>query len=80
MASKSNYKKGSGHWEARNTSAAQGRRNIGRAGGGSKIVEGNGNLRKTKNRYQLYLLLLNNIVDLKNNKRDYRKFASIRSR
>jgi len=35
---------------------------------------------KQKNPYQLCLLLLNNNVDLKNNKRNYRKFTSIQSR
>jgi len=34
---------------------------------------------KQKNRYQLCLLLFDNNVDLKNNKRNYRKFVSIRS-
>jgi len=52
-------------------------RNIDR--GDSKKGEGNGNFWKTKNRYQLWLLLFNNNVNLKNNKRDYRKFISIRS-
>jgi len=35
--------------------------------GNSKWVEGNGNLQKTKNRYQLYFFLFINNVDLKNN-------------
>jgi len=34
----SNYKKGSGHWEAKNMPAAQGYRNIGRAGEEAKLL------------------------------------------
>ena len=60
--------------------AAQGYRNIGRAGEEAKLLRAMETYKKQKNRHQLCLLLLNNIVDLKNNKRDYRKFASIRSR
>jgi len=75
-----NYEKGSGHWEAKNMPAAHGHRNIGRAGGEAKLLRAMETYKKQKNRHQLYLLLLNNIADLKNNKRNYRKFASIRSR
>jgi len=41
--------------------------------GGSNNVGGNRNLQKTKNNYQLCLFLFSNYVDLKNNKRNYRK-------
>jgi len=41
--------------------------------GSSKRAEGNGNLQKTKNCYQLCLFLFINSVDLKNNNRNYRK-------
>jgi len=55
----------------------QGRRNIGRAGAAVKKLRAMEIYEK--NRYQLCFLLFNNNVDLKNNKRNYRKFVSIRS-
>jgi len=57
----------------------QGRRNVGRAGGAVQKLRAMETYEKQKNRYQLCLLLLNNSADLKYNKRDYRKFVSIRS-
>jgi len=57
----------------------QGRRKVGRAGGALKKLRAMETYEKQINRYQLSLLLFNNNVDLKNNKRNYRKCISIRS-
>ena len=56
----------------------QGRRNVGRAWGAVKMLRAMETYEKQKNRYQVCLLLFNNNVGLKNNKRNYKKYISIR--
>ena len=60
------------------TTQKQGRRNSGRAGGALKKLRAMETYKKTKKSLKLCLLLLNNNVDLKSKKINYRKFLSIR--
>jgi len=54
----------------------QRRQKIGRAGGGAvKKLRAMETYEKQRKCYQLCLLLFNNNVDLKNNKKNYRKFV-----